>query len=48
MKKWTSVVFVANDSNSNPNVRMHAFFELWSTIDGGGFSLSEAAGFDFT
>ena len=34
----TSVVFVANDSNSNTNVRMHAFFEFWSTMN---FSLPE-------
>lgn len=34
----TSVVFVANDSYNNPNVRMHSFFELWSSLD---FSLPE-------
>ena len=34
----TSVVFVANDNYNNPNVRMHAFFELWSSVD---FSLPE-------
>ena len=34
----TSVVFVANDNYNNPNVRMYAFFELWSSLD---FSLPE-------
>ena len=33
-----SVIFIANDSNSKPNVRMTAFFNLWSTIK---FSLPE-------
>ncbi len=34
----TSVIFFANDSYNNPNVRMYEFFNLWSTID---FSLTE-------
>jgi len=33
-----SVVFIANDSNNNPVVRMHDFFELWATVD---FSLPQ-------
>lgn len=33
-----SVVFVANDSNNNPIVRMHDFFALWATVD---FSLPQ-------
>ncbi len=33
-----SVVFIANDSNGTPNVRMTSFFKLWSTVD---FSLPE-------
>ena len=34
----TSVVFVAADNYSTPNVRMYSFFKLWSRID---FSLPE-------
>lgn len=34
----TSVIFVANNSNTTPNVRMYEFFELWSTVN---FSLTE-------
>ena len=34
----TSVVFVVNDSNNNPVVRMYDFFELWSNVD---FSLPQ-------
>ena len=34
----TSVIFVANDSHSTPNVRMYDFFELWSNVS---FSLTE-------
>lgn len=37
-----SVVFVANDSFSNPNVRMYSFFDLWSSKD---FSLPEFENF---
>lgn len=33
-----SVIFVAADNNSTPNVRMYAFFDLWSQLD---FSLPE-------
>lgn len=33
-----SVIFVADNNNSKPNVRMYAFFELWSKLD---FSLTE-------
>lgn len=33
----TSVVFFANDSNNNPNVRMYDFFNLWSNKE---FSLT--------
>ncbi|MBM6969683.1 ATP-dependent helicase, partial [Mordavella massiliensis] len=33
-----SVIFVAADNNNTPNVRMYAFFELWSKLD---FSLPE-------
>ena len=33
-----SVIFVAADNSSTPNVRMYSFFELWSQID---FSLPE-------
>lgn len=29
----TSVIFVASDSYNNPNVRMHLFFKLWSSLD---------------
>lgn len=34
----TSVIFVANNSFNNPNVRMYDFFDLWSNIT---FSLTE-------
>lgn len=33
-----SVIFVAADNNTTPNVRMYAFFDLWSQLD---FSLPE-------
>lgn len=37
-----SVAFVANDSFSNPNVRMYSFFSLWSSNN---FSLTEFENF---
>ena len=33
-----SVIFVASDNNSTPNVRMYPFFEIWSNLD---FSLPQ-------
>lgn len=33
-----SVIFMASDNNSTPNVRMYPFFELWSKLD---FSLPQ-------
>ncbi len=41
----TSVIFVSNDSNINPNVRMYSFFELWSKLD---FSLPEFEDFYYS
>lgn len=41
----TSVIFVSNDSNNNPNVRMYSFFELWSKLD---FSLPEFEDFYYS
>lgn len=33
-----SVIFMASDNNSTPNVRMYPFFELWSNLE---FSLPQ-------
>lgn len=41
----TSVIFVAADNNSNPNVRMYPFFKLWSEID---FSLPDFEDFFYS
>ena len=40
-----SVIFVAADNSSSPNVRMYSFFELWSKID---FSLPEFEDFFYS
>ena len=40
-----SVIFVAADNSSTPNVRMYSFFELWSKID---FSLPEFEDFFYS
>ena len=41
----TSVIFVASDNKTDPNVRMYPFFELWSKID---FSLPEFEDFFYS
>ena len=40
-----SVIFVADDNDNNPNVRMYAFFELWSRLN---FSLPEFENFFYS
>jgi len=37
-----TVIFITNESKSNPNVRMYSFFELWSSLQ---FSLPEIENF---